>query len=100
MRSRSLAWLRAVGFFARTGLADDHVRFCLEREGKEAICRELGISHFVDDRIHVMQILRHAVPHLYLFGGEEEERACPPWATFVSDWPRVVAAVASTLAPP
>lgn len=68
MQVRTLAWLEAVSFFTRTGLSADHVKFCLQREDKKVICSDLGLSHFVDDRIHVMQILLHTVPHLYLFG--------------------------------
>jgi hypothetical protein len=93
MQARTLAWLHAVNFFARTDLKQDHVRFCLSRHEKETICRELEISHFLDDRVHVMQILRTAVPHLYLFGERGEERYCPPWATFVSSWAEVSALV-------
>ncbi len=83
-------WLETTDFFGRTGLEPEHVRFCLEREGKLGICRELAITHFVDDRIHVMQILRHDVPHLYLFGQAGDEKYCPPWATFVSSWAQIV----------
>lgn len=86
MQTRTLAWLQTVDFYARTRLDRNHVRFCHEREEKESICRELKISHFVDDRIHVMQILRDAVARLYLFGEQGRERYCPPWATFVTKW--------------
>jgi hypothetical protein len=79
-------WLERVSFFSRTGMMRDHVRFCRERQEKESICRELEISHFIDDRVHVMQILRHTVPHLYFFGDQGSKRHCPPWAAFVSTW--------------
>ena len=90
MQERTRAWLDTVDFFTRTGLDVDHVRFCFERQEKGAICRELGISHFVDDHVHVMQILRYSVPHLYFFREQGGERFCPPWATLVSDWTEVV----------
>jgi hypothetical protein len=93
VQAGTLAWLHAVDFFARTGVKHDHVRFCLSRHEKAAICRELEISHFVDDRVHVMQILRKTVRHLYLFGERGDERYCPPWATFVSTWADVSALV-------
>ena len=88
MQKKTRAWLDAVDFFSRTDLDPDHVRFCLERQEKETLCRELKISHFVDDKVHVMQILRHTVPHLYLFGEHGGEGICPPWATFVFGWVR------------
>jgi hypothetical protein len=90
MQERTLAWMQSVDFCSRTGLQPDHVRFCLQREDKASICRELGISHFIDDRVHVMQILRGVVPHLCLFGETGGERICPPWACFAMSWPEVV----------
>jgi hypothetical protein len=90
MQERTRAWLCTVDFYSRTGLDVEHLRFCQEREEKGTICRELGISHFVDDHVHVMQILRHTVPHLYFFREHGGERFCPSWATLVSNWTEVV----------
>jgi hypothetical protein len=89
MQARTHAWLEAADFFARTNMNPDNVCFCREREEKEKICRDLKITHFIDDRVHVMQILRGAVPLLYLFGEPGGERYCPPWATFVTVWSEV-----------
>ena len=83
-------WLQCVDFFSRTGLQPDHVWFCLQREDKASICRELEISHFIDDRVHVMQILRGVVPHLCLFGEPGAKSFCPPWASFATNWPEVI----------
>ncbi|MDZ7393908.1 MAG: hypothetical protein ONB25_13545 [candidate division KSB1 bacterium] len=89
-QAATFAWLHDFQFFSRTGLDPEHVVFCRERQEKEGICRQLEITHFVDDRIHVMQILRYAVPHLYLFVNPGNERFCPPWATPVFSWSEVV----------
>jgi hypothetical protein len=97
MQSRTRAWLEAVDFYSRTGMDPEHVRFCLEREDKEHICRELGLTHFIDDRVQLMQILRRAVPHLFLFGEQEDERLCPRWATFVSSWEETLEALRPSL---
>ena len=97
MEARTREWLRAVDFYSYTGLDPAHVRFCRERQEKDRICRELQITHFVDDRIHIMQILRHTVPHLYLFGDQGAERFCPPWATFVSQWSEIPGLLRSSL---
>ena len=97
MQARTRAWLDTVDFFSHTGLDADHVRFCLKRQEKEVICRELEISHFVDDHVHVMQILRHTVPHLYFFAAQGRERFCPPWATSVSNWAEVMELLTSSL---
>jgi hypothetical protein len=90
MQERTLSWLQSVDFFSCTLMQPDHVRFCLQREDKETICRNLEITHFIDDRVHIMQILRGVVPHLCLFGEPGQERFCPPWATFATNWPEVV----------
>ena len=90
MQETTRNWLDSVDFFSQTGMARENLRFCLERSEKEAICKSLDISHFVDDRIHVMQILRHSVPHLFLFGVEENRHISPPWATFVTSWPDLI----------
>ncbi len=90
MQERTLVWLQSVDFCSRTGLHTDHARFCLQRGEKASICRELEIGHFIDDRVHVMHILRDVVPHLCLFGEPGAERSCPPWATFASSWAEVV----------
>ncbi|MDP3770860.1 MAG: hypothetical protein Q8R16_01000, partial [bacterium] len=52
--------------YERTGIGRDHVRFCRERHEKAGICEELGITHFVDDRLEVLGNLT-TVGTLYLF---------------------------------
>ncbi len=86
MQTATLKWLDSVHFYSRTGMAPEHVRFCLKREEKADICSQLELTHFIDDKIHVMQILRNVVPNLYLFGESDQKQFCPPWATLVSSW--------------
>jgi hypothetical protein len=57
------------------------------------------ISHFIDDRVHIMQILRGVVPHLCLFGEPGAERFYPPWVTFARSWPQVLGCVSCSLLP-
>lgn len=83
VQAKTISWLDAVDFYSRTGLNKSHVRFCLERQDKANICSELKITHFIDDRVHIMQILRYIVPNLYLYCESTESRFCPPWATTV-----------------
>ncbi len=89
MQERSLKWLDEVNFYNRTKFPPDHIRFCLTREAKKEICEELQVSYFVDDRIHVMQILRNTVDRLILFGNEERRRHCPPWARYATSWSEI-----------
>src|SRR5689334_21042761 len=46
-------WLAHQGFFERTGLRQDRVRFCRRREDKREQARDLGLTHFIDDRLDV-----------------------------------------------
>lgn len=54
MQTRTLNWIHHQDFSSRTGLNETHVRFCRECADKQPICADLGITHFVDDRVHVM----------------------------------------------
>jgi hypothetical protein len=93
MQEATRAWLNAVNFFSQTGMPPENLRFCLERSEKKGICEELAITHYVDDRIHIMQILRYSVPHLFMFGPNENRRFVPPWAAFATSWPELVGKV-------
>jgi hypothetical protein len=84
-------WLEHTGFYDATGLNPEQVHFCRRREDKEPICRRLGITHFVDDRMSVLNHLG-CVPHRYLFTGGVGERplaenkSVPAEVTVVGDW--------------
>ena len=94
----SRGWIHTVGFFESTGLSPSNLRFCKRREDKAGLCEGLQLTHFIDDRAHVMQILRNVVPHLFLFNPSEEDRGGAPWATPVAAWPEAVAAVRTSIA--
>lgn len=64
--AKTLHWLEDRDFYANTGIKQDHVHFCRERHEKAGICEELGITHFVDDRLEVLSHLT-MVGTLYLF---------------------------------
>ncbi len=49
-------------------MAPGNLRFCLQRPQKADHCRELGITHFIDDRSDVLRHLEGIVPKRYLFG--------------------------------
>lgn len=65
VRAKALRWLKHHHFFERTGVKPKHVHFCLERSDKARLCRQLQISHFVDDRLDVLQKLSDV--HCFLF---------------------------------
>ncbi|XVV17080.1 hypothetical protein ACQP2X_22690 [Actinoplanes sp. CA-131856] len=84
VQRRTRQWLDHHDFDARTGIPRDHVRFCLKRPEKAIHCAELGVTHFIDDKLDVHQALRGVVEHRYLFG---PQRLTPPaWVTPVKDW--------------
>jgi len=84
-------WLAHHELTRRTGIPLDHVRFCLRRPQKADHCRELGITHFVDDKLDVHAALRGLVPHLVWFG----QSSGPEWVTAAPTWARAEAAVVS-----
>lgn len=88
---RTEQWLDHHDFWARTGIPPDHARFCRKRAEKAPHCVALGITHFIDDRIEIHEVLRGLVPHLYLFG--EQKASPPPWLTHTLTWADVERAI-------
>jgi hypothetical protein len=86
---KTLAWLDHHDFYRRTGVPYGNVRFCRQRSEKAVHCRELAITHMIDDRLDVHRAIREIVPHRYLFGPQEGE--IPDWVTHTPDWPTVAA---------
>ncbi len=97
VQHKTKQWLRHWDFFTATGLPADNLRFCLERPQKAAHCRQLKITHFIDDRLDVLEALREDVPHLYLFGEQPKLDAVPAWAVHVLDWQAASSAVLAQL---
>jgi len=94
VQRKTRAWLAYRKFFERTGIASDHLRFCLERNEKADHCRELCITHFIDDREDVLQHLEGIVAHRYLFGPQPTQT--PPGIVHVDSWYRVRESVTAT----
>ena len=86
-------WLAHTDFFERTGVPPENVRFVRHRHEKAPVCEELGITHFVDDRLSVLEHLR-ALPHLYYFvgglGQHSPPAEIPTWVTASDRWPDLV----------
>ena len=86
-QERTRAWLHRHHFFERTGIDPGHLRFCLKRWEKADHARELGMTHFIDDRLDVLDYLRGIVPHRYLFGPQDPDVRVPPGITRLPSWP-------------
>lgn len=71
-QDRTKLWLAHHDFYSRTGIADSDLYFCRERREKAPICQQLGVTHFIDDRLEVLGYLE-TVSNLYLFQPIESE---------------------------
>lgn len=68
IQERTEQWLRFHRFFEKVDVNELQVRFCRRRAEKAIHCRELGVTHFVDDRADVLDHMVGIVEHRYLFG--------------------------------
>jgi hypothetical protein len=88
--NRILEWLHERRFFEKTGIPPERFHPCKERHEKMPIARDLGITHFVDDRAEVLSYLQGVVPHLYLFQdldeGADEYQRIRAEASHVESW--------------
>lgn len=93
VQDKTKRWLRHWDFHGVTKLPSNHVRYCLERQHKVGHCKQLCITHFIDDRLDVLQYLHGLVPRLYLFGEQPRLDEVPDWVEHVEDWKCTTAAV-------
>jgi hypothetical protein len=92
IQQRTLQWFDRHRFFERTGIPRNHVRFCLRRPDKAIHCRELGITHFIDDRTDVLEPMTGIVPNRYLFGPQRGR--LPAGMHHVATWREAMKAIA------
>lgn len=65
-------WLQDQRFFERTGIHPARLHFCRTRPEKGPICRDLGVTHFVDDRLDVLDCL-DSVGEVILFQPNDQD---------------------------
>lgn len=92
---RTREWLAHTRFSELTGIPEDRWHFCKERADKGPLCKALGITHFVDDRLENLQYAAEAgATHLYWFAPEDEPApADAPPHTRVRGWAELLAAL-------
>ena len=90
VQEKTRLWLSHHHFFERTGIAADHLRFCLERPQKAEHCRELGITHFIDDRLDVLGHLHGVVGFRFLFGPQNPTIDVPNAIVPIRTWPEAL----------
>ena len=71
---RILEWLDGQDFFKKTEIPKSNFHPCGKRNEKADIVKNLGITHFVDDRAEVLNYMIGVVPNLYLFQSLDENR--------------------------
>jgi hypothetical protein len=74
---KTLRWLKHHRFHEATGVKPRHVFFCEERRDKAGVRARLHITHFVDDRLEVLEYLRGIVEHRYLMDFQPWSEAGP-----------------------
>lgn len=55
MQIKTMKWLIHNEFFRESYVLPENVHFCLKRDQKAGICRKLGITYFIDDRIDIVE---------------------------------------------
>jgi hypothetical protein len=78
-------WLSAHRLLGRLGLTEANLHFCRERRDKGPICKRLGVTHFIDDRLDVLEYLT-TVRHRFLFGPQEHEPSSSAGVICVKTW--------------
>jgi hypothetical protein len=91
---RSMRWLGHHRFWETTGVSPTSVRFCRERRQKAGIAKELGLTHFVDDKLDVISSLAGIVDHRFLFG--PQTKLTPNGAFHCATWDDVLRLIAHT----
>jgi len=77
IQARTKLWMVHHQFTDRTGIPEAQVHFCRERRDKAPICKRLGVTHFVDDRLDVLSYLE-TVPVKLLFCARINEARTHP----------------------
>jgi hypothetical protein len=89
--AKTRLWLAHHGLLKTLGLDAGALHFCRERRDKGPICKRLGVTHFIDDRLDVLVHLT-TVPHRFLFG-PQKAGVTTPGVTPALTWRDVAAAL-------
>lgn len=73
-----LDWMDRRGFFDATGMTLERIHFVREPSGKAEVCRQYGVTHFVEDRPLIMSFVLDDVANLFLFRPDPAEVAKYP----------------------
>ena len=89
-----IKWLTNHDFYMKTEIDPSHIRFVRERHEKDAVCRVLGVTHFIDDRLEVLSHMVSSTPQLFLFQPNTEEvklfESFLPSVVVVENWEQLI----------
>ena len=57
-----MQWFDLHNFFVETGFCRSNIYFCREQAGKAPIAQKLKLTHFIDDRMSVLDFMDGIVP--------------------------------------
>lgn len=90
VQKKSLNWLVYNRFYDITGISLERIHFCRKRNGKGPISRDIGLTHFIDDRLEVLSYMLDDVKKLYLFRPQERDledwKHLLPRVTRIESW--------------
>jgi len=93
-KEKILTWLKDNNFYIKTGINPKNIHFVRERHEKDPLCRKLGITHFIDDRLEVLSHMIDSTPNLFLFQPDKDEinefEEFLSKVTIVNNWGEVV----------
>jgi hypothetical protein len=89
VQQKTLDWMSAQHFYHRTGISRQDFFFCKTRPEKAGIAQRLGVTHYVDDRMDILNSMIGIVPNLFLFNPlqratvtQKSFHIVPSWAAF------------------
>lgn len=97
IQERTRSWLDHYRFFQVTGFNPGYVHFVSKREEKVDLSLNLGITHQIDDRVDVLDLLWGNVKNLYLFRtmaqAQQTNENVPKWCREFHEWGTMVDAI-------
>lgn len=99
----SRKWLAVQGLVGAHAIDPANLHFVRKRPDKHPICQRLAITHFVDDRVDVLDHLV-TVDHKVLFTGglgvHEPPASVSAGIVVAESWPAAITLIAATLSTP
>jgi len=87
---KTIEWMKNKRFLENSGIEESRILFCLNREDKGPLCRNNGITLFIDDNIENLGHARSVgVLNLIYFGFLHRQESGPAWFVKADSWARI-----------